>query len=458
MNKEFKYFIENNFDFLVKLYNRYVRYCLRSSSPLEYYASPYMNLVGYPSDKFIVFCAKYYNKKYNKNIIINVTKNRIASSIYLYLKLIFLFLVSPLFFTKKIKDNSIIIHGFHTDDNFKFSPYRTIKSPPLEYFKNKSIYHDVNISFVSLKSLLKYKRNNITCSIIHLSLIAFIKLHYKALTVFFQSKKINIFPVSYVDILYTLVKGISTSELINNLDEQSKYLHMWENRGYQLISDLLILNSNKSIYLNLGIIFRLAPEYMMFRYVKHTIRTKFLFMSEFNYDLVKGHLGKINYNFFKNYRIDCNHYNSDYKKNNILLIAPLCVDVSNVLYKLILNNKNEKLNIKIRLHPYINKSNFNNKYIEQRSIYESLDDYGIIIYAGITTATIELYFQGKKVYKFVSDEFIDIDPLVDNNLVNKIQSLAEINNDRIEYNDKDKNYYLGCNNKNLNEILKELDK
>lgn len=454
MDREFKNYVEDNFDFLVKLYNRYIKYSLRNSSPVEYYASPYMNLVGYPSDKFMVFCTKYYNKKYNKSLKINITKERKIINLYLYLKLVFFFILSPLIFNKKIKKNSIIIHSFHTDDNFKSTPYKTIKSPPLEYFKNKNIYHDINISFISLKSLLKYKKSNIVCSLNHLSLIEFSSLHYKAFIIYLQSRKINLFPISYVDIMYILIKGVATSKLINSLDRESKYLHMFEKRGYHLIADFLVYNHEKSIFLDLGIAFRMSPEYMMFNYTKHTLKSRFMFMSNFNYNLLKNNLQNIKYKLFKNYRIDCENYNSKGKKNSILLISPLSLSVANKLYQLIIDNKN--LNIKIRLHPYLNKKNFEIKYIEQRGIYESLDDYDTIVYSGVTTAAIELYFQGKKTYKFISDEFLDLDPLVDNNLVKKIKFLEQIKNDTATFSMKEKDYYLGCGNRNLKQVLEEL--
>jgi len=456
MNIEFKYFIEDNFDFLVKLYNRYIRYSLRKSTPIEYYASPYMNLTGYPSNKFIIFCMKYYNKKYHKSLNIKIDKDRYMIKLYLYFKMLFLFLFSFLFFTKDIKKNSIIIHGFHNNDNFEFSPYKTIKSPPLENFKDKNIYHDINLSFVSLKSLLKYKQNNIIFSLRFLSFLELTKLHYIAFKILSQSKSINKFNISYVDILYTLVKGKSISNLINYLDTESIYLNMWENRGHHLITDFLIKDSSKSIFLDLGIMFRLAPEYMMLNFPRHTLKSKFIFMSRFNYDLVKNNLGNVNYKLFKNYRIDYKNYNIQGKKNSILLISPLSISISKKLYQLILDNEDTSLNIKIRLHPYLTKSSFNIKYIEQRDIYQSLEDYDTIVYAGATTAAIELYFQGKKIYKFISDEFVDIDPLVDNNLVDKIKSLDEIQFNNKYFTQEEKEYYLGCNNKSLKEILEDL--
>lgn len=457
MDNELKNFIEDNFDFLVKLYNRYIRYILRESSVIEYYASPYMNLLGYPSSKFITFCIKYYNKKYNRNILIKHEKSSAINNLYLYIKLLIIFIFSGMFFSKRIKRNSIVIHGFHSDDNFNYKPYKTIKTPPFESFHNKIIYHDINISFISLKSLFKYKKNNIICSIRYINLFEFIHIHYIALKIFIKSKKINLFPVSFVHIIYTLVKGISISNLINNLDNKSKYLQMYENRGYNLITDYLIQDKNKSIFLDLGIMFRLSPEYMMFNYKRHTLKCKFLFMSEFNYELIKNKLGNIDYELFKNYRIDCKSYNNESKKNSILLISPLSLEVSESLYKLILDNKNEKLNIKIRLHPYLNRKSFDTKYIEYRNIYELLDDYDTIIYSGITTASIELYFQGKKVYKYISNEFIDIDPLTDKNLVKKIKSLSDIGDNVKIYTKEEKAYYLGCDNKNLKEILKEIE-
>ena len=455
MDRELKIFIENNFDFLVNLYNRYIRYLLRKSLIVEYYASPYMNLKGYPSPIFVNFCQKYYNKKNNVDSQYNHLKINFIKNIFFYFKLLFLFFFSFLFFSKNIKSNSVVIHGFHNNSNFEFNPYTTIKSPPFEYLQNKNIYHDINLSFVSFKGLFRYRKNSIIFSLRYLSSRDFFKLHLTAYKVFIQNRKINISSISYVDILFTLVKGTSIASLINSLDKESIYLNMWENRGHQLITDFLIEDKKKSLFLDLGITFRLAPEYMMFNYLRHDLKSKFLFMSDFNYNLLKKNLGNIDYQLFENYRIDCKNYNSQSEKNRILLISPLSMDVSFRLYQLILDNK--ELDIKIRLHPYLNRDKFDNKHIEHRDIYKSLDDYDTIVYAGVTTASIELYFQGKKVYKFVSDEFIDIDPLVDNNLVKKIKSLNDIGSETKVYTEDEKNYYLGCNNKKLKEILEKLN-
>lgn len=451
-----KEFTENNFDYLVKFYNRYIRYKLRKSNAIEYYASPYMNHNGYPSDEFLFFCNKIYNKKNNISLTTDFKKQSKYISFIKYIKIFLLFFLSKIFFSKKIKKESIIIHTYHSDNNFNHDSYKSLKSPPFEYFKNKHIYHDINISFVSFKSLLRYKKNNVLCSICHISLSDFIKIHFLSFKIFKQNMNINLYPISYVNIVYTLFKGWGLSKLINNLDDKSCYLHMWENRGYQLISDLLTKNAKKSIFLNLGVIFRVSPEYTMFNYPRHDLKSKILFMSEYNFNLVKKNLGKIDYEFFKNYRIDCNDYRINGKKNSILLICSLSEKNTRFLYNLILDNNNNDLNIKIKLHPFLNQTNYNSKDIEQRDIYKCLQDYDTIIYMGITTAAIELYFQGKKVYKLHSQEFLNIDPLVDNNLVFKIKSLTEVREYKNTSDIRKKQYYLGCNNKSLDKIINNI--
>ena len=448
-----KKFIENNFDHLVKFYNRYIRYKLRKSSSIEYYASPFMNLDGYPSDKFLFFCNKIYNKKNNTCLKTDYKKQSLSISLYKYIKIFLLFLLSKIFFSKKIKKKSVVIHTYHSDKNFDHAKYKSLKSPPLEYFKKNHVYHDINISFVSFKSLFKYKKNNVLCSICYISLLDFIKIHFLSFKIFIQNKKINLYSISYVNIFYTLVKGWGLAKLINNLDDETHYLHLWENRGYQLISDLLTKKTKKSIFLNLGVIFRVSPEYTMFNYLRHDLKSKILFMSEYNFNLVKKNLGKIDFDFFKNYRIDCNNYQIKGRNNSILLICPLSEKVTRFIYNLILDNNNKDLNIKIKLHPFLNQKNFNSKDIEPRDIYKCLHDYDTIIYVGITTAAIELYFQGKKIYKLYSDNFLDIDPLIDNNLVYKIKSLTDMKDYNYTSDEKNKQYYLGCDNKSLDKIL-----
>jgi hypothetical protein len=422
-----------------------------------------MNEIGYPSSNMDNFFRYYYNKKFSKKIKYIKIRNKFASSAYLYFKLLFLFIFSFLFFKKPNNNKKYnIVHAFHSDSDFLNKPYRTTKTPPSEELINDStLYHDVNLSFVSLNKLLEYKKHRITLSIRYLSIFTFIILHFTALKVYINSYKLfklNFLNTSYCSILYILVKGYSIGSLINSLNKDSRYFNMWENRGYHHILDDIVINHEKNICLDVALIFRFSPQYTMLKTTRRELKSKILCMSKLNYDLVKNNLGNVNYNFFKNYRIDCENYNSKGKKNSILLLSPLSVDVSNTLYKLIIDNKNDALNIQIRLHPYLNKDNYDNKYIEDRNIYDSLDDYDTIVYAGITTASVELYFQGKNVYKFITDEFIDIDMLVDNNLVSKIKSLDEINNKINRYNKVDKNYYLGCNNKTLKEILEELDK
>ena len=456
MDREFKAYIEQEFDYLVKLYNRYIRRFLKDVSPLEYYASPYMNLVGYPSENFLYFCAQSYNKKYQKNIRYKPSSIKIFRSLYHYVKLLFLFTFSSLFFSKKVDSNSVIIHAFHDDENFHLSPYRTIKSPPLETFTNHKVYHDINISFISLKSLFHYKKHNILCSLSYLSFRELMKLHYLAARVYFKSKTLQGYGVSYVEILFTLVKGVSIASLINQTDTSSIYFNMWENRGYHHILDFLVKDNKKLYHLDLGVLFRLSPEYMMLHHLRHTPRGYFLIMSHFNYDLVYKRMGSIEYDFFKNYRINCHTRDVKNVKNNILLLSPLSSGVAKRLYTLLLSY--DKGNIKLKLHPYLERTSFNEEYLETRALYDILDDYDTVVYTGATTAAIELYFQGMKVYKFITSEFLDSDPLVDNALVETIDSLEAIGESTHTFTQDEKNYYLGCDNKTLQEILQGMRK
>jgi hypothetical protein len=87
-----------------------------------------------------------------------------------------------------------------------------------------------------------------------------------------------------------------------------------------------------------------------------------------------------------------------------------------------------------------------------------LEDYDTVIYAGPTSASFELYFQGKKLYYLATDDFIDIDSLMDNGLVKKIYTLSDIKDNNKKFTEKEKQYFLGCNNKTLNTVLKEIRK
>lgn len=456
LNRDVKLFIEKNFDYLVELYNRYIKFCLRKSTPIEYYASPYMNLVGYPSNDFINFCTIVYNKR-NRTNYLTIEKNyHFIHSFFAYGKLLFLFLFGSLFFEKKLQSNSVIIHGFHSDTNFQFSPYRTIKSPPLDAFQDKNIYHDINLSFISLKSLHKYRKNSVISSLRFLTIKTFIKLHFIAMKIYFQNKKIKVFAIqfSYVTILYNLVKGYATAELINNMKENSVYLHMWENRGHQLITDYLVTNRKNLFFLDLGITFRLAPEYTMFYYQKHYFQSTILFMSKYNFDLTRTHFKSLHYDFFKNYRIDCENKSAPLN-DNILVVSPLSEEVNAMLYNLVKENQEKK--IKIKMHPYLKTDKYDKKFLEEKNLNDLFYDYGTVIYAGVTTASLELYFQEKKVYKFENDYFLNIDPLIDNNRVESIYTLDTIleSHERTVINEQFKEYMFGCKNRSLESILKE---
>jgi hypothetical protein len=457
MNYNLKIYIEENFDYLVNLYNRYIRFITRNHSPVEYYASPYMNLIGYPSDEFISFCTLIFNKKFKQRLSINISKKNCIFNLSQYLKLFFIYFFSKYCLSKKIDKNSVIIHGFHDDSNFNSTPYTTIKSPPLSYFEKQTVYHDVNLSFITLKSLLNNKKNNILVSFGFLTLFNFLKIHILATKIYVKNKKIRkkFLSYSYVDVLYNLAKGYGIAQFIEKLDSDSIYLHMWENRGHQLITDYLLLNSSKLIYLDLGITFRLAPNFTMFNYQKHEFNNQIFFMSEYNYNLVKNNFKKLNYTFFKNYRIDCNPPKAC-TNGNTLLIAPLSLKITDSLYNLIV--KNSHFNLKIKLHPYINKDRYDQKHIEHRSMQELLHDYETIVYAGVTTAAIELFFSGKKVYKFESAEFLDIDPLLDYKLIKRIRTLTDVFLDANTLDCKNnlKEYMLGCHNENLHTILQKV--
>ena len=455
MDKELKFFIENNFDFLVRLYNRYVRFMMRYGDDVEYYASPMMNLQGYPSEYFLSFCTRYYNKKQQGSYSFIVKKKSVVKSFFRYGKLIFVFFFSSILFQKKIDKKSIVVHAFHKDSDLKKQPYTTMKTPPLESFESYTLYHEINLSFISLKHPFSYRKHSIVSGLRFLSFWQFLCLHGKALRIYYMNYTFE--GNSYVSILYTLVKGYSTALLINALDEDSLYLNMWENRGHQLITDKLLENANKQIFLNLAVNFRVSPEYTMFYHLRHTPKSQFLFMSQFNYDLVSNRLKNISYDFFKNYRINCQQFSFNDSKDAILLLAPLSKATTDALYKLI--QAYPLLTIKIKLHPFLKSDEYDEAFIETRNIYETLSDYTIIVYSGITTAALELYFQGKTLYKFESESFLDIDPLVDKGLVEKITSLDNIDTkQKHRLLQEEKNYYLGCDNKTLQEILQGMRK
>jgi len=456
LHKDVKLFIEKNFDYLVTLYNRYIRFCLKKSNPIEYYATPTMNLIGYPSNDFVNFCTLIYNKRNKTTHKISKEKQNILYNIFSYMKLLFLFLFGFIFFEKKFKPNSVVIHGFHSDTNFKFSPYMTIKSPPLEYFKDKNIYHDINLSFISLKSLHRYRKNNIISSLRFLSVRRFIKLHLIAARVYLQNKKIKTINInfSYVTILYNLTKGFAVERLIENMDTHSIYLHMWENRGHQLITDYLVKKSKKLFFLDLGITFKLAPEYTMFNYQKHNFKSIILFMSQNNFDLTKDNFNALHYDFFKNYRIDCKKEYT-HARDGILVVAPLSQEVTDMLYLLVLENQDKK--IKIKIHPYLKSEKYDKKFLEDKNLNELLSSYSTVIYAGVTTASLELYFQKKQTYKFDNDYFLNIDPLVDNHCVKSIKNLNDIvETHSTSIDEQFKEYMFGCKNKSLQHIIGEI--
>jgi len=452
MQKKQKEYIEENFDFLVELYNRYVRFIYKNKSTLEYYSSPLMNLIGVPSDEFNVFCIRYYNRKFSQISPESIKSNSILYSLLRAAKIILIYFYSKFIFKKIRNKKSIVIHAFHKESDFNRKEYSTLKSPPFEYFDGFNIIHDINPSFVSISSMHKFKgyRDNITCSLIYINIFDFLYFFTLSLKYFFSfylirrsSSILNDFPANVHDIIFNILKGVGTSKLINNLDNESRYLHMWENRGHQNIADFLLNSDLKSLFLNVAVIFKNNPEYMFFRFLNHKRRSKLLLMSESNRDILPDKVVQ-NSSLFYNYRIPKLNISNDSYSNKILVITPISVSRSRELYNLVC--KSNIKNIKIKFHPFVDTKFFKEKYIENRNLYSCIKDYGSVLYSGYTSAALELYFLNKKIYKLETLNKIDIDFIVDYNMCTIISSLDDITS-KTELNRLDtKNYFLGIEN------------
>lgn len=486
LDKNVKLFIENHYEYIVNLWNRFVRFRCRNEKTNFYYSSPFISGLGYPPNYIISLGIILYIKKHSDKKIILLTKKKELIS-YFIKKRYFMpniievknalknivvtvtFLLKyflAFFILKKIDSNKhcLVIHSYHDNSFFNSTQYITSKIPDFskiarEY--NTKLYYDINPSFFPIEMIFRFKKYGCVFSPTNLNLVSFFYCYIEAMVHLLKNKILfksfyfsaeNIFN----QIFFNLIKVKSISRLINNISDKSLYIMPWENRGYQLGIEKNLNVPKKLLNYSCGLLSKISPEYVNYRYIKHQNFSHHITMSK----NVKSFLEKVSprrkFGIAKSPRIFNVTINSLAKKQRkkILVICPIDLESTKRLVKIVLGQ--DDYDCKIKLHPYVKLEDIPSKYVEKRRLSECLSDYSIAIYSGFTTASMEAYLSGLNVYKFFNPNKLSFDTMDEVN-IKEIKDLKEISYWRkIDKLDELMNQYLGVQELDFENYIKQL--
>jgi hypothetical protein len=478
IDPEVKVFIENNFDYIVTLWNRFIRYKSMKLDDLFYYSSPIVSGMGYPPRSIVSLGIILYIKKRQKSYMVLHTNRSeliayytksyfrlfsIKELVSTFFSIFFLtsFLLSKYIFRSidKIKP-AIIIHSHHHKYNFNKDYYRTSKVPDLSHTTSNNgfnLYYDINPSTFSILDIFKFRKYNCIFSPSQLDIRTVLRVYfqsavfwYKNLILFksFFFSETNI----YNGIFFNIIKRKSISCVISNIHKKSYYIMNWENRGYQLGVEK-DMNGEKIIQYSSGILSKVGTEYCNYRYIKHKNFAINITMSKY----VKGFLSKLNRNrdysiIVKSSRVSKTQ-NTNIQNTNKLIICPIDKQITKELLKLFHNDANAIF----KFHPYC-VLNIDKSRIEKRTLSECLKDYTIAITDGLNTSSIlELLLAGIKVYRVNNQNSILSDYLdgfqlnLEGNLISiKLPINKEYMSEGL------KNYYIGVNEMTFNHFLSNI--
>lgn len=475
-----KRYIEDHYDHIVTLWNRFVRQKTYRESELFYYSSPILSGLGYPPSYIISLgIIKYIKANRSSIIVLHTQKKELHSffsknilyphfltwlnSIYIPIKLLFSYIIAYFFLRKKINQRTILVHSYHNDTFFKYVGYLTSQIPDLKKTIEKHkirLLYDINPSFFSLRNIIKFKKMNCVFAPLYLSPKQFLSLYAQSVSfwiknyLLFRSFTFSVEGI-YYHIFLNLLKRKSISALIYQIPKNSYYIMPWENRGYQLGIEK-DLGGKKLIQYSCGLLSKVSTEYVNYRHLRHYRFSLHLAMSKKTRDF----LLKVNPNrkidIVKSPRV-FHIKNKSNNKKDILVICPLDYHISNEFIKRTISSGLP--HIKMKLHPYLKIRNLKEKFIEHRKLSECLKDYEIAIYEGVTTASVEAYVTGLKVLKYKNNnrlsfdamDGIEIPSITDFNDLKKISHLESSC-----VSDDLKNYILGLYEEDLDQFLGEL--
>lgn len=475
-----KTYIENNFEYIVQLWNRFIRFKSFKQSDLFYYSSPIISGLGYPPSSIISLGIILYVKIHrNKNIIIHTQrKELIAYYTKKYLNLIKIknvfipfstfgfilkYLISKIML-KSMDSNrpKIIIHSHHQSSFFSGGNYITSKFPDISQVTSCNgfdLLYDINPNYFHLHEIFKFRKYGCVTSPICIGFFELLSIYF--ISIIYWAKNLFLFKAFFLSetnvystIFYNILKRRSITKLIKKLPARSYYIMPWENRGYQLGIEK-DLEGEKIIQYSCGIILKTGTEYVNYRYLLHCKFGLDVTMSNH----VSDFLTKLNPNrryniIIKSPRVFNISVTANSRNNNILVICPMDSNITNNLLNL-LKGKND-YNVKYKFHPYY-RPEVDENIIEERTLSECVKDYSIAIYSGITSAILEVYLAGLNVFKLYNLNGLTFD-VMDDFKVKEIKTIKDVTESESDTSITPylKNYYLGVSEKDFNDYINEL--
>lgn len=459
-----KKFIEDRYDHIVRAWNRFVRLKTRKENDHFYYSSPILSGLGYPPDYIITLGIIMYIKSNMDKYIILHTQKKDIISYFLNKKLIltglisksvfstiifFIHYVSARIFLTKINSPCIIVHSFHDDSFFQGTQYVTSKIPNLEYITKARLYslhYDINPNFFSLKNIFKFRKYNCIYSPQYLNIVSIFRLYFQSAYYLIKDKMLfRCFYFSttnhYSKIFFELLKRKSISKLMHKMSPNSYYIIPWENRGYQLGIENDV-KGKKLIQYSCGLLSKISPEYVNYRYLRHHSFTLHLAMSKKVREFLLKLSPNRNIDIVKSPRVFLSKVTKlgEIKKTPaIIVICPIDKSITQRMIQSFVHQTRYLL--KFKFHPYCPVSIAEDK-IERRPLSECLRDYSIAIYEGFTTASMEAYLAGLSTCRFYNLNRLSFDTM-DNIAIKTIKNLDNIVTYQAFLNEMLKNDYMG---------------
>jgi len=478
IDPDVKVFIEKNFDYIVTLWNRFIRYKSMKLDDLFYYSSPIVSGMGYPPRSIVSLGIILYIKRRQRSYMVLHTKRRELIAYYTksyfrlfsikelvssFFSIFFLtkFLLSKYIFKPIDKRKpAIIIHSHHHKYNFHKDYYLTNKVPDLSHTLSNSdfnLYYDINPSTFSIFDIFKFGKYDCTFSPSQLGLRTVLRVYFQSIIYWFKNlilfksfffSETNI----YKQIFFNIIKRKSISCLISNIHKKSYYIIDWENRGYQLGVEKDMKGENIIQY-SCGILSKVGTEYSNYRFLKHKNYAIDITMSKY----VKYFLSQLNRN--RDYSIIVKSprastvQNGKNQNTNKLIICPSDKHITKELLKLFHNDDNTIF----KFHPYCSLKIEKNR-IEKRPLSTCLKDYTIAITDGLNTSSIfESLLAGIRVYRVKNENSVLSDYLdgfqlnIEGNLIR-----IKLPNNKKAKSEGLKNYYIGANEMTFNNFIKNI--
>ncbi len=472
-----KEFIEERYDHIVCVWNRFVRMITRKENDYFYYSSPILSGMGYPPDYIITLGIIMYIKNNIEKHVILHTKKKDLISFFLNKKFIFaefiyksilrtimviIHYVFAKIFLIRIKSPSIVAHSYHHDSFFKDTQYVTSKIPNLFSVAKKrqcSFYHDINPSSFSLKNILNFKKYGCIYSPQYLNLLSIFGLYFQSFYYLIKNKalfKCFYFSTTnhYSKIFFELLKRKSIAKLIHKMTPNSYYIMPFEKRGYQLGIEK-DLKGEKLIYYYCGLLSKVTTEYVNYRYLRHHAFSLHFAMSKKVREFLLKLNPNLNIDVVKSPRVFLSKaatLGEIQETPTVIVICPIDKSITQRIVQLFFHQTEYPLRFKF--HPYCPVSITEDK-IEQRPLSDCLADYSVAIYEGYTTASMEAYLSGLSVYRLYSPNRISFDTMSD--IATKtIKDLDEIEVTPSSISQSLENDYMGISEISFEEYMENL--